>query len=168
MEQIRNDEPPIDILFNVSIKFCAESQESLLVHPLEEVLLGSLGIKSVDILNRIFFRTEAIVGWDQLGLVLFGLGVLNRGQWEVSIEGSFVVLLSELIAPVDMEGPSIYIQLATIIKVLTLHKIFRIRLPWLIQSEPSGQLLPVQIHREDVLSTIIGIMNFCDIYRIIS
>lgn len=163
MKEIGDDEPPVNIFLDMGVQLGRESEECLVVHPLEEVFLGSLGIQSVDILDGVFFGTEPVMGRNEPLFVLFGFWMFNRSEWEVSVVGLLIVGLSELITTIDVESSAIDGQLATIDEIFSFHKVFSIGLAWLVQSELSWELGTVQVHSENVFGTIIGVVNFSNI-----
>ena len=67
MQEVGNDEFSVNILRLVCVEFGQESDISLVVHPLEVVLLGTLGQQTVDMTQRVFFVTETIVRGNLLG-----------------------------------------------------------------------------------------------------
>ncbi len=89
--------------------------------------------------------------------------MLNRRKWEISVILLLVIGLSKLITPINMESPSINRQLASINKVLTFNKVLCVGLTRLIEGEHTRKLFPVEVHGEDVLCTVIWVMDFSDI-----
>lgn len=104
---------------------------------------------------------------NEFGFVFFGLWVFDRGQWEVPVELGFVILLGEGVTAVDVEGTTVNAEFATIFKMFTFYKIFGVGLSGLIQGKFSWEFLPVEIHGENVLSTIIWVMDLSNINGVI-
>ena len=67
-----------------------------------------------------------------------------------------------------MEGPSIDGQLASVNEVLALYKVLSVCLSRLVKGELTREFLPVEVHGEDVLGTVVGVVDLGDVDGVIS
>jgi len=82
----RDDESTVNILGHAGVESSSESQDLLvIVDGLEEVTLGLLGHKFVDVTKSISLISEPVVGRDLDGLGLSSSGVLNLSLIEMSL-----------------------------------------------------------------------------------
>lgn len=167
MQEVGNNEFSVNILRLVCVEFGQESDISLVVHPLEVVLLGTLGQQTVDMTQRVFFVTETIVRGNLLGRILLGLGLGNITNGIVITILFHVVLMGEGITSQNVELSAIEVQVFIRSDLKRSDKFFGYALSWLIKIELLGELLSLHKEREGVSSTVGG-FDFSNLNAVVS
>lgn len=118
-----------------------ETEDDLVVDPLEEVFLGRLGDESVDVAEGVLFISEAVVGRDDdvAGVLLGSLVLVLDG--EVHVVVLQVVVVGELVAAQDEELLAVDGQLSVGVEVPGGHVFLLVHLPRLVEGELLVQFL---------------------------
>lgn len=163
-----DDEAAVDVFGHAGVELGREAQDLLIVvHELEEVLLGLLWLQTVGLTLAVLFVAETVVGWVLNGSGRLRLGELHRAERELISVPLLVEALRALIDALDDEDAAVGIDVRLGSDLVASQVVVADEvLAWLVHVVAVGELCTAQVHRERI-PAVVGAVVLTDLEGVV-